>query len=576
MSSKNFDRIKKYLRQTIVVAVALAIATTLTFAETKVDDSKQEKKDYIERERTYERIIAHGGGSIEGFDTSSSVEAVMQAIKNGFKVIELDMEFSSDNKIVMLHDWDRTITTYLGRKFDDRLSLNQFNGQLICGKFKPLTFEKLTKILDAYLEVRIVTDTKGDNIKLLTQIAKNYPDYINRMIPQIYDYSEFDRVSELGYKDIIFTLYTQSTIDYDKLIKFVKENDIYAVTVAKDYWVKGLPKRLSKDGVVVYTHPISTVEEAKIEFSKGAFGIYSSNLIPKELEDNALEHYLLQADQDGEEVKLTDLVISENNIRKIKNHGNMDYKAFKYKLDGKVLEERLKEIEDSPTEKHLLNIEIWDISGINKDNSKPIYTMEYLLTKNKGKVRILDKKYEYRIDELKEPPAFESLIPQGEKSGEEEKIIDILSKSFIAKAGQYYYFNDGDRGNFTIGDELLLPQKTINGNVIIPLADAINAIGAESITMDSGRYIYINIGQNRIVSQAYSNYVRKNTYNKRISEPISLYRSKAMAGGEFIETATGREYIQEEDLMIILPEGIKVPEKLKIKLAKTAELLYKH
>ncbi len=49
-----------------------------------------------------------------------------------------------------------------------------------------------------------------------------------------------------------------------------------------------------------------------------------------------------------------------------------------------------------------------------------------------------------------------------------------------------------------------------------------------------------------------------------------------MAGGEFIETATGREYIQEEDLMIILPEGIKVPEKLKIKLAKTAELLYKH
>nr|WP_315019953.1 glycerophosphodiester phosphodiesterase family protein [uncultured Aminipila sp.] len=576
MSSRILEISRKYLTKITVVAVALAMATTLAFGQSN-EDGVQSPSKVEKTERTYEKMIAHGGGTVEGFDTSSSVDAVMQSIANGFKVIELDMEFSLDNKIIMLHDWDRTVTTYLGRKFDIKLTLNQFNNQLICGKFEPLTFDKLTKILDNNPQVRIVTDTKGDNIKLLTTIANKYPSYVDRMIPQIYDYSEFETVSSLGYKDIIFTLYMQDKIDYSKLLNFIKENDIYAVTIGKDYWVKGLPQKLSKEGIKVYTHPVYTVEEAQEEFAKGAYGVYSSTLKPSEIEGFEAEYYLMQTNGDGKRVKLTDATLQQNQVRTIRSHGDLDYKAFKYKLDGKGLEERLAEIEDSASEAHELTIELWDISGTSVDNAlQPLYIMKYTLTKNAGQVRILDKKYDYRLKPLKKLPEFEAVMSEIKKDKDYEEIVGILSKAFIAKAGKYYYFNNGMNGSYSVGDELMSPQKSVSGNVIVPLAETVKELGASNITMDSGRYIYIAMNNSRTVSQVYSNFVRKDTYNTKISVPISLYRGKAMAGGEIIAVASDRDFAEEKGILIILPKNCKISEKTTEKLIELADLLYKN
>lgn len=559
----------RYLIRTIVVAIAFAMATTLAFAETIA--ASTDKDTNIKEERTYEKIIAHGGGTVEGFDTSSSVDAVMNAISSGFKLIELDMEFSYDEEIIMLHDWDRTITNYLGRKYDKKLTLKQFNNQLICGRFEPLTFDKLIKILDENPQIRIVTDTKGDNIKLLTTIAEKYPNYINRMIPQIYDYKEFGPVADLGYKDIIFTLYMQDTIDYNRLLKFVKKNDIYAVTVGKDYWIKDLPVKLSADDVIVYTHPIYTVEEAEEQFDKGAYGIYSSTLIPSEIEGYGAEFYLMQTNENGEKVKLSDANLGANAVRSIKIHGNLDYKALKYKLDGKLYEERIKEI-DNPYEIHKLAIEIWDISS--KVRKEPVYVMEYLVVKNNKEIRVLDEKYEYRLKKIKELPQFEETI-LSEKKKTSENITEILSKSFIAKAGKYYYYNQGIVGKYYVGQELMMAQKYFDGSTILPLAETLKSLGASSISMDSAKYVYIYMDGQSTISQVYSCFIRRSTYNSRIPVPISLYRGKTMAGGNVISVASGRDFIEEDGLIIILPKDCKIEKKVEKDLIEFANLLYK-
>ncbi|QHI72785.1 glycerophosphodiester phosphodiesterase family protein [Aminipila terrae] len=576
MNSIVLDEIRKYLTRIIVVAVAVAMATTLSFGQS-AEKGKAESLDKENHPRIYEKMIAHGGGTVDGFDTSSSVDAVMQAINNGFKVIELDMEFSSDNKIIMLHDWDRTVTTYLGRKFDNKLTLNQFSNQLICGRFQALTFDKLTKILDQYPQVRIVTDTKEDNIKLLTAISEKYPDYVNRMIPQIYDYSQFQAVSSLGYKDIIFTLYMQDKIDYSKLLDFVKKNNIYAVTIGKDYWVKGLPEKLSKDGIIVYTHPVDTVEEAREQFVKGAYGIYSSVLTPSEIEGYGAEYYLMQANGTGRKVKLTDAILLQNAVRAVKVHGNLSHMAFSYKLDGKNLEDRLAEIKDSSSEPHDLTIELWDASNKSgQEASLPIYTMEYTLTKNSGQVRILDKKYDYRLKVLKKYPDFMAVMSQADKNKYFQDAIKILSESFIAKSGNYYFYNNGVSGSYTVGDELISPQKSISGNVIVPLSQTLKQLGAVNIIMDSARYVYIDMNGVKTVSQVYSNYVRKDVFNNKISVPISLYRGKTMGGGEIISAASSRDFIEQNGILIILPENCKVSEKTAGELTEFADLLYKN
>lgn len=568
---------KKHLIRITVVAIAFAMATTLALGHSNVEIRQDFLKEK-EPERVYERMIAHGGGTVQGFDTSSSVDAVMHSIKNGFKLIELDMEFSYDDKIIMLHDWDRTVTTYLGRKFDNKLTQDQFDDQLICGKFEPLTFDKLTKILDKNLQVRVVTDTKGDNIKLLTIIAEKYPAYVDRMIPQIYNYSEFEKISELGYKDIILTLYKQDTIDYNNLLSFVKNNGIYAVTIGKNYWVKGLPQKLKDDGIIVYTHPVYTVEEAEEQFCKGAYGVYSSTLIPSEIEGYESKYYLMQANEDGKKVKLTDEYLKQNAVRTIKIHGDMYNKGLKYKLDGKNLEQALLEIEDSPSEEHELTIEIWEMSETSvKKASHQLYIMKYVLTKNEGQVRILDKKYDYRLKSLRKLPKFDEVMSLGQKnkSSEDIDMVKILSQSFIAKAGEYYYFNNARSGRYSVGDELMSPQKSIGGNVIVPLAETVKRLGASNITMDSGRYVYIAMNDVKTISQVNSKFVRKDAYNARISEPISLYRSKAMAGGEVISVAADRNFIDENGLLIILPQNCKISKEKIHKLIEFADLLYK-
>ncbi len=319
-----------------------------------------------------------------------------------------------------------------------------------------------------------------------------------------------------------------------------------------------------------------TVEEAKEEFSKGAYGIYSSTLKPSEIEGYEAEYYLMQTDEAGKKIKLTDATLQTNQVRSIKLHGNLDYKALKYKLDGKGLEERLAEIEDSASEAHELTIEFWDISGTSAEKAlQPLHIMNYTLTKNAGKVRILDKKYDYRLKSLKKLPEFEAVMSQMQKDKDYEEMVGILSKSFIAKAGKYYYFNNGMNGSYSVGDELMSPQKSVSGNVIVPLAETVKKLGASTITMDSGRYVYVAMNNSRTVSQVYSNFVRKDTYNTKISVPISLYRGKAMAGGEIICVASGRDFAEENGILIILPKNCKVSEKTTEKLIELADLLYK-
>jgi hypothetical protein len=588
MSSNNFNKLKKHFRILEVVVISFVMLTAPLFFNTAtayaINSSKENQiesivNDKIEQnnderanaKRDYERVIAHGGGTVAGFDTSSSVDAVMQSIYNGFKVIELDMEFSSDNQIIMLHDWDRTIETYLGRDFGNKLSESQFNGQLICGKFEPLTFKKLVEILDANSDVRIVTDTKGDNIKLLTTIAQRYPNYVDRMIPQIYHYDEYDAVADLGYKDIIITLYAMESVDCNQLLSFVKEKNIYAVTMPSNYAVMGLEKKLTEAGAVVYTHPIYTVEEAQQEFLKGAYGIYSSTLIPSEIEGSDARYYLLQ-EENGKEVKLTDMTLTENTVRQIKIKGIHAGISLKYKLDGVLLETALSKLENFPFKAHDLTIELWDLE--NTSEQEPVHIMNYALTKDEGEIRLLDKKYEYRLAESKDIPKFDSVIANSEETWLDEDTKRILAESFISKAGEYYYYNNGESGKFSVGDELISSQKSINGMVIVPLADTIKLFGAQSVVMDVGKYVYINMEQERILSQINSAYISKGAYQKKVSAPISIYRSKAMAGGEVLEIVTERSFLDNKIYLIILPEGTEITKQKKEKLLRAAELLY--
>ncbi|OOF13202.1 hypothetical protein BZG79_08415 [Salinivibrio sp. MA427] len=79
---------------------------------------------------------------------------------------------------------------------------------------------------------KIVTDVKEKNIDALRLIAERYPELKSRFIPQIYWPEEYKMVSELGFDNIIWTLYRFGG-DIEDILNHLEKMDLYALTMPR-------------------------------------------------------------------------------------------------------------------------------------------------------------------------------------------------------------------------------------------------------------------------------------------------------------------------------------------------------
>ncbi len=514
-----------------------------------------------ENQDSYEKVIAHGGGAYKGYETSNSVDAVKNSIKNGYKMIELDMDISSDNHIVMIHDWDRTTKNYFGTTFEKKITQKKFLKLTVYEKFEVLTFEKLAEILKENKEIRIITDTKGNNLELLTKIAEEYPDMVSRIIPQIYDYDQFDKVKALGYSDIIFTLYAMAEIDTAKLTTFVIENGIYAVAMPDYLAERGYCSKVAKAGVKVYVHPVSDFENAQDYMKLGAYGVYSGNLLPEEFSGLEKDCYLAVNNGNGTMKKLSDSRV--DGLQELLVHGLKTGESASYYLDGSVQscnQEMLSALEDG---KHKLTVKI-------SAQGKLLGSLDYFLWKDAGNYRVVHKKYEYRLDTAEQRKDFSSIM---EENKVPEKIAELLEHSIVAKNGEHAYYANGVAENYMNGEEFLPVQKNY-GKLMLPLSTTLKQLGAESVSMGNTKDITVQFRNEKYMVMADTCLIRKGFIITRINMPVVLYLGRAMAGGEAIRIITGREYLEKDDLIILLPEGATTDTGLNAELIKAAGLLY--
>ncbi|MCR5482611.1 MAG: hypothetical protein K6F52_07450 [Clostridia bacterium] len=555
-----------------------------------------------------DRLVAHGGGAIEGFETSNSAEAVVSAINNGFTAIELDMGISSDGKVVMVHDWETGAENYYGRTFSTIPTAAEFSRLSVYGRFKTLTLDKLIEIIDeavaaGHTDLKFITDTKNNNRLVLNAIASQYPDYKKYFIPQIYDYSEYDAVKALGFDDVYLTLYMMNTVDYSYLHNFVKQKDIKAVIVSTTYAVRGIPERLAADGIKVYCHPVSSFEEYNALRAKGVYGVYTSFLTPEEAEGEFKNYYLEQTAHDGRKIKLTDVNLGDftaEYVRSIVLHGAVSGDMLHYEIDGVTMIDGVPEAASPGI--HKLTIDISRPVGllyandgtiINRgDPASPVYTLTYYIWKNAdGTFRLADRAYAHRLENLKQPPDFREVVLAEKQDASSdtkntsgvrkspgetvlsEKLKSILSQSFIAASGSYYYYNNTECGTFRVGEELLYVQSYGTGTEL-PVADTARALGASGVYMDPARYIYLDMPDARYYTQINGYYVYCTPKSRKMNNPVELYRNKAMAPSELFSVITERNSIDDGETFILLPKGISVSADERETIFEAAKKLY--
>ncbi len=220
--------------------------------------------------------IIHAGGSINNLVGSNSLEALNLSYANGYRYIEMDFRFSSDGEAVCLHDWSRYYSTQLGGA---PRTAEEFADGRIYDRYTTVTLESLAAWLREHPDVYIVTDCKDDNLTLLTKIAREYADLQPRMIPQIYQYDEYETVRALGYSNIILTLYCLPTYaekaNGAANAAFAKQHGLLAVTADATLANEDFVRAFTEAGVPLFVHTVNDPAEQQRLYELGVTCVYT-------------------------------------------------------------------------------------------------------------------------------------------------------------------------------------------------------------------------------------------------------------------------------------------------------------
>ena len=224
------------------------------------------------------KYIMHAGGvTPRGVAGSNSIQAMQNSYKSGQYWLELDFEWTSDGHLVCTHDWDAWYTrTYTGT---DVPTLARFEKlRKTTYGFESPTLKSLISWLRCHPKARIITDVKSNNLKAVEIISK-YTDLRDRFVIQIYSPDEYDRVSALGFKNIILTFYR--ILPQNISLDMVKNKNLLACTFPASEDYKTAIKTFKNANIPVYVHTVNGKAEQQKWFDFGVTGIYCDSIPTK-------------------------------------------------------------------------------------------------------------------------------------------------------------------------------------------------------------------------------------------------------------------------------------------------------
>jgi lipoteichoic acid synthase len=228
------------------------------------------------------KYIAHAGGVVANTCYTNSQEAFQENYRRGHRFFEIDLNWTSDGHLVLTHDWGANFHfLFPTSKISGPHSLDEFLALRIKNNLTPMSFAKLVDWLRTHPDARIVTDVKSDNLRALKEIAETCPDMIDRVIPQIYAFEEYEPVRDMGYRNIILTLYLKLYTD-EPLLRFVRNHKLFGVTMWTERAMEKLPRKLRRRNVPVFAHTINSPQEQQQLESNGVSGFYTDFLGGKE------------------------------------------------------------------------------------------------------------------------------------------------------------------------------------------------------------------------------------------------------------------------------------------------------
>ena len=238
-------------------------------------------------------LIAHAaGGFLEQQADGQRVqhtytnarEPFVESYNKGFRVIEMDFQMSKDGVLCALHGW---------KDFGGKMNSDEFAKVKVDGQYTTMTMEDVLRGLSVNRDLYLVTDMKSykwsdkkvkKRYREIYDMAVEYggEQLADRIIPQIYEQSEYDIIKEVyNWSSIIYTLYKAGEVTNEEVVSFVEEkDDIPVVTVPQGRVSLEFSELLHDAGKMVYTHTINDTDNLYEWMNKGVDGFYTDTMTP--------------------------------------------------------------------------------------------------------------------------------------------------------------------------------------------------------------------------------------------------------------------------------------------------------
>jgi lipoteichoic acid synthase len=142
--------------------------------------------------------------------------------KKGIRLMEIDLEWTDDEKLIVNCD----------------------NG---------MTIEELEQWMKDHIDAYIITDMVGDTSDAMKYIKYNLKEVKERFIPQVKDMEEYYLVYTKGFKNIIFKIPDDKYTDKE-ILEFVKLYDHFGVAISEYRANRGFLRKLQKQGLTTYIY----------------------------------------------------------------------------------------------------------------------------------------------------------------------------------------------------------------------------------------------------------------------------------------------------------------------------------
>ena len=244
-------------------------------------------------------IITHALGSLDGLTYLNSRESFINFYDKGCRLFEVDLTKTSDGVWVCRHNWKEPLGQWDGEE-RKVLSSEEFLNTPIYGKYTPMTFEDLLKLLKEYPDAFVMVDSKQYSVRNYQRTLEDYAQYreiainagieetLGQIIPEIYNSAMFSGTAQLyKFPSYIYSLWQEYSVEeLNDIADFCQTSHIEAVTIYRDYWSEEIQKIFDEREILVYIYTVNDKEEALNYRQHGAAGVCTDILLAENLKES--------------------------------------------------------------------------------------------------------------------------------------------------------------------------------------------------------------------------------------------------------------------------------------------------